>query len=183
MMAVLPFVQKLLEPCKDSRVFKPTNPFIEGILSLLAEIHRMPRLRLNIAFTVEMLFKHFNLELNNYPPSDILKDLPRVALGTNGGNNDFNINLGPTQDASQAATPLNASSTDMQKSMQPAAPASLAGGPPGMPPAQAGARPTPPPDSKPPLPGEAPPPGSAAPGMLPNMPMMPQVRPFYVLHL
>jgi len=63
MMAVLPFVQKLLEPCRESRVFRPTNPYLGALLSLLAEVHRMPRLRLNIAFTVEMLFKHFELDL------------------------------------------------------------------------------------------------------------------------
>lgn len=41
LIAVLPFVQKLLEGCRSSVVFKPTNPMIAGILSLLAELHAM----------------------------------------------------------------------------------------------------------------------------------------------
>ena len=35
MTAVLPFVRLLLEPCMDSKVFKPPNPWVMGILALL----------------------------------------------------------------------------------------------------------------------------------------------------
>jgi len=41
LIAVLPFITKLLECCKGSKVFTPTNPMIAGILSLLAELHGM----------------------------------------------------------------------------------------------------------------------------------------------
>jgi len=41
LIAVLPFVTKLLECCKGSKIFTPTNPMIAGILSLLAELHGM----------------------------------------------------------------------------------------------------------------------------------------------
>lgn len=41
LIAVLPFVQKLLECCNGSRVFTPANPMVSGILSLLAELHAM----------------------------------------------------------------------------------------------------------------------------------------------
>jgi CCR4-NOT transcription complex subunit 1 len=41
LIAVLPFVQKLLEGCRSSRVFTPSNPMVAGILSLLAELHAM----------------------------------------------------------------------------------------------------------------------------------------------
>lgn len=41
LIAVLPFLTKLLECCKGSKVFTPSNPMIAGILSLLAELHGM----------------------------------------------------------------------------------------------------------------------------------------------
>ncbi len=61
MIAVLPFVEKVLAACKGSKVFKATNPMIAGILALLAEIHAMERLKLNISFVIEMTFKTFEV--------------------------------------------------------------------------------------------------------------------------
>jgi CCR4-NOT transcription complex subunit 1 len=80
MIAVLPFVQKVLEGCKGSKVFKATNPMIGGILALLAEIHGMERLKLNISFVIEMTFKTFEVRLEDVLPSRALRDLPRQAM-------------------------------------------------------------------------------------------------------
>jgi CCR4-NOT transcription complex subunit 1 len=41
LIAVLPFITKLLECCKGIKIFTPSNPMIAGILSLLAELHGM----------------------------------------------------------------------------------------------------------------------------------------------
>lgn len=62
------------------QVFKHTNPMIAGILSLMAEIHAMPRLKLNISFVIEMTFKTFEVSLNDVCPSTVLRDLNRVQL-------------------------------------------------------------------------------------------------------
>lgn len=62
------------------QVFRHTNPMIAGILSLMAEIHAMPRLKLNISFVIEMTFKTFEVSLNDVCPSTVLRDLPRVQL-------------------------------------------------------------------------------------------------------
>jgi CCR4-NOT transcription complex subunit 1 len=53
---------------------------IAGILSMMAEIHAMPRLKLNISFVIEMTFKTFEVSLNDVCPSTVLRDLPRVQL-------------------------------------------------------------------------------------------------------
>lgn len=53
---------------------------IAGILSLMAEIHAMPRLKLNISFVIEMTFKTFEVSLADVCPSTVLRDLPRVQL-------------------------------------------------------------------------------------------------------
>jgi CCR4-NOT transcription complex subunit 1 len=62
------------------QVFKATNPMIAGILSLMAEIHSMPRLKLNISFVIEMTFKTFEVALSDVCPSTALRDLPRVQV-------------------------------------------------------------------------------------------------------
>jgi CCR4-NOT transcription complex subunit 1 len=53
---------------------------IAGILSMLAEIHAMPRLKLNISFVIEMTFKTFEVSLADVCPSTALRDLPRVQM-------------------------------------------------------------------------------------------------------
>lgn len=40
MLAVLSFVRMLLDPVMDSRIFKPPNPWVMGICSLLASAGR-----------------------------------------------------------------------------------------------------------------------------------------------
>lgn len=61
-------------------MFRHTNPMIAGILSLMAEIHAMPRLKLNISFVIEMTFKTFEVQLADVCPSTVLRDLPRLQL-------------------------------------------------------------------------------------------------------
>ncbi|KAG2431214.1 hypothetical protein HXX76_009742 [Chlamydomonas incerta] len=80
LIAVLPFVQKLLEGCRHSRVFKPSNPMVAGILSLLAELHAMKGLKMNNAFSIELIFKAFGLSPHDVKPSDSLKTLPRERI-------------------------------------------------------------------------------------------------------
>eukprot|EP00894_Picocystis_sp_ML_P002632 jgi/Pico_ML_1/53149/g3751.t1 len=57
MIAVLPFVSKVVEPVKMSKVFRPPNPWTTAILQLFAEIYSADDLKLNLKFEIEMLFK------------------------------------------------------------------------------------------------------------------------------
>jgi hypothetical protein len=52
MIAVIPFVAKLLESSKDSIVFKAPNPWLMAILGLLVEIYNEKDLKLNLKFEV-----------------------------------------------------------------------------------------------------------------------------------
>jgi len=72
MIAVIPFVAKVLEPCRGSRVFAPPNPWTVAILSLLAEIYAHPDLKLNLKFEVERLFKHLDVAVSDLPHPGIL---------------------------------------------------------------------------------------------------------------
>jgi CCR4-NOT transcription complex subunit 1 len=153
MIAVLPFVQKVLEGCKGSKVFKATNPMIAGILALLAEIHGMERLKLNISFVIEMTFKTFEVRLEDVLPSRALRDLPRQAMH----NPDFSAlpDAGKLA-AGGAGAPLVAPGGP-PPSLVP--PAGMAGMPPGAG-APPGGAPGGPPDASP---GKGMPPGGAAP--------------------
>ncbi|XP_065914765.1 CCR4-NOT transcription complex subunit 1-like isoform X2 [Dysidea avara] len=70
---VVPFVAKILESCAESRVFKPPNPWVMGIMSLLSELHAVPDVKLNLKFEVEVLCKHLSLDLKELQPSNLLK--------------------------------------------------------------------------------------------------------------
>ncbi|KAK9805719.1 hypothetical protein WJX73_001907 [Symbiochloris irregularis] len=74
MIAVLPFVVKTLESCstEDNTVFTKSNPWIAAILALAAEIYQLDKLKLNIKFEIEKLFRLFALNASVYKPSDTL---------------------------------------------------------------------------------------------------------------
>jgi len=80
MIAVIPFVAKILEPAKDNFVFKPPNPWTAAILALLAEIYLDRDLKLNLKFETERLFKHFNLSVKDVKPSNLLQNRQRVHI-------------------------------------------------------------------------------------------------------
>ena len=60
---------QVLEPCKDSRVFKPPNPWLQAILALVAEIYSQEKLKLNLKFEIEMMFRNLNLQIGDSKPS------------------------------------------------------------------------------------------------------------------
>mmetsp|Transcript_25535 Transcript_25535/g.46458 ORF Transcript_25535/g.46458 Transcript_25535/m.46458 type:complete len:1018 (-) Transcript_25535:715-3768(-) len=89
LMSVLPFIQKLLEGCKDSKVYRPANPMIAGILSVLAELHSMKDLKINNMFSIELIFRDFGLKPGDVAPDDILRTLSRE----NRVNPDWSVSL------------------------------------------------------------------------------------------
>ena len=50
LLAVLPFVAKILEHTNSSKVFKPPNPWTMTLVSLMVEISDMADLRINLKF-------------------------------------------------------------------------------------------------------------------------------------
>ncbi|KAF5153492.1 hypothetical protein TpMuguga_01g02610 [Theileria parva strain Muguga] len=66
LVAVLPFICKSMESIKNSKIFKPPNPWTTAMLSFLMEIRDLPNLKTNLVFEVEVLFKHLNLEMKDY---------------------------------------------------------------------------------------------------------------------
>eukprot|EP01134_Creolimax_fragrantissima_P000786 CFRG0786T1 len=73
---IIPFVAKVLEAVKHSVVFSPPNPWTMGILRLLCELHRLPALKLNLKFEIEVLYKNITVDLDDIEPSELLTPQP-----------------------------------------------------------------------------------------------------------
>jgi CCR4-NOT transcription complex subunit 1 len=72
MIAVIPFVAKIVEPARGSRVWAPPNPWTMALLGLLSEIYGRPDLKLNLKFEVERLFKHLGVSIADVPHAGLL---------------------------------------------------------------------------------------------------------------
>ena len=72
MQYVVPFVAKVIESCAKSRVFKPPNPWTMALMSVLAELHREPDMKLHLKFEIELLCKQMEL---NVEVSLLLKNM------------------------------------------------------------------------------------------------------------
>lgn len=63
---------QVLEPCKDSKVFKPPNPWVQSILALVAEVYAQDKLKLNLKFEIELLFRNMGIQISDAKPSATL---------------------------------------------------------------------------------------------------------------
>ncbi|KAI7939846.1 hypothetical protein MJO29_014582 [Puccinia striiformis f. sp. tritici] len=69
----IPFVCKVLEQSNKSKVFKPPNPWLMGILKLLIKLYHYGELKLNLKFEIEVLCKALEIELKDVKPTEVLK--------------------------------------------------------------------------------------------------------------
>jgi CCR4-NOT transcription complex subunit 1 len=82
LIVTIPFVCKTLEGAVKSKVFKPPNPWLMSILSLLAELYQFADLKLNLKFEIEVLYKALDLDLEKVEPTTLLRSRPlQDALG------------------------------------------------------------------------------------------------------
>lgn len=72
---VIPFVCKVLQACRLSRVFRPPNPWLMATLSVLRELHLLPKLKLNLKFEIEVLCKDLQLNIEDIPASNLLREI------------------------------------------------------------------------------------------------------------
>ena len=66
-------------------MFKPPNPWLQGILALVAEIYSQDKLKLNLKFEIEMMFRNLNLQIGDAKPSSSLAKHKRQIIN----NADF----------------------------------------------------------------------------------------------
>ena len=72
LIAVTPFVAKIMEGGKDSRVFRAPNPWIMSLMGILRELYDLEDLKMNIKFEIEVLCKHLGLKIDEVPPQRVL---------------------------------------------------------------------------------------------------------------
>jgi len=104
LIAVCSFVAKIVEGVKDSKVFKPPNPWLMAILGLLRELYEIEDLKLNIKFEVQVLCKNINVKIEDIPKSNELSRCQKPVKDSR--NPDFNYKA-PAPSASQQS-PQNA---------------------------------------------------------------------------
>lgn len=81
-------------------MFRPPNPWITGILSLMAEIYSTDKLKLNLTFEIEMLFRNFNLQISDTRVSKELQNRKRdMTTGT-----DFTVDKSLQEQNSKPTT-------------------------------------------------------------------------------
>jgi CCR4-NOT transcription complex subunit 1 len=121
LIAVVPFVAKVLESCTNSRIFRPPNPWTMLILSLFAELHPLNDLKLNIKFEIEVLCKNLNKDIKDIKPTSVFKNRPV----TKEGNTDWT-----SRDSAAVAGVMNKPLTSAPDARLLAAAAGVAGAPP-----------------------------------------------------
>jgi len=65
LIAVVPFIAKVLDQCVHSRYFRPKNPWTMAQLGHLYELYRLPDLKLTLRFEVEVLCKNIDMSMTD----------------------------------------------------------------------------------------------------------------------
>ena len=139
LIAVTPFVAKILEGAKKSIVFMAPNPWLMGLLSVFRALYGVDDLKMNIKFEVEVLCKNLGVKLEDIPlrTEDLAKRLPPHKTR----NPDFNIkssmqpptstaastSTGNTQGSARSTTPSKLSSSDDKQGAAGLPPATASG--------------------------------------------------------
>mmetsp|Transcript_6288 Transcript_6288/g.12026 ORF Transcript_6288/g.12026 Transcript_6288/m.12026 type:complete len:2318 (-) Transcript_6288:299-7252(-) len=113
LIAVCSFVAKTIEGCRDSKVFRPPNPWLMALLGVLRELYDIEDLKMNIKFEVQVLCKNIGVKIEDVPKSDLIS---KSALPVKERNPDFNVKNGAT---SASPSLLQSTSPSLQASQTP----------------------------------------------------------------
>ncbi|EGW30545.1 uncharacterized protein SPAPADRAFT_143625 [Spathaspora passalidarum NRRL Y-27907] len=70
---MIPFVCKVLDQAQHSKIFRPPNPWILGILKVLAELYECADLKLQLKFEIEVLLNSFHMKITDIEPSTLIR--------------------------------------------------------------------------------------------------------------
>lgn len=70
---VIPFVCKILDQASHSRIFRPPNPWVLGIIKVLVELYECAELKLNLKFEIEVLLNSFDLKVKDIEASTLIR--------------------------------------------------------------------------------------------------------------
>lgn len=80
LIVAIPFVCKVLEQSVKSTLFKPPNPWLMHIMSVLAELYHFAELKLNLKFEIEVLCKALHLYVKEITPTHYLRERPVKSM-------------------------------------------------------------------------------------------------------
>lgn len=70
---VIPFVCRILDQAQNLKVFRPPNPWVLGVLRVLAELYECADLKLNLKFEIEVLLNSFGLKISDVEASTVIR--------------------------------------------------------------------------------------------------------------
>jgi CCR4-NOT transcription complex subunit 1 len=76
LLIAIPFTCKVLSQAKDSRVFRPPQPWLMELVSFLVELYEYAELKLNLKFEIEVLCKDLGLDHKTVEAASIIRTLP-----------------------------------------------------------------------------------------------------------
>lgn len=76
LLIAIPFTCKVLSQAKDSKVFRPPQPWLMELVSFLVELYEFAELKLNLKFEIEVLCKDLGLDHKALEPASIIRTLP-----------------------------------------------------------------------------------------------------------
>lgn len=102
LIAVCSFVAKILEGCKDSKIFRPPNPWLMSILGVMRELYEVDDLKMNIKFEVQVLCKNIGVKIEDIPRTNSLSHcLPPIKEK----NPDFNVRSSANSQPASSSSP------------------------------------------------------------------------------
>ena len=78
LLVAIPFVCKVLEGASKSKAFRPPNPWLMAVISVLAELYHFAELKLQIKFEIEFLCKALGIDLETVEVSNIFRSRPQA---------------------------------------------------------------------------------------------------------
>lgn len=70
---IIPFVCKILDQAGHSKIFRPPNPWVLGIIKVLVELYECADLKLNLKFEIEVLLNIFDMTVKDVEPSTLVR--------------------------------------------------------------------------------------------------------------
>lgn len=89
LIAVCSFVAKTIEGVKESRIFRPPNPWLMSILGVMRELYDIEDLKMNIKFEVQVLCKNINIRIEDIGKSSVLNGCKMPVKDSR--NPDFSV--------------------------------------------------------------------------------------------
>ena len=108
LIAVCSFVARIIEGARDSKVFRPPNPWLMALLGVLREMYETEDLKMNIKFEVQVLCKNINIKIEDIQRTSQLTTIPVPVKDAR--NPDFNVKVAVAAPAANNQSPMSGAS-------------------------------------------------------------------------